>query len=98
MELILVIMKISDLILSLRKSKNMKQQELAKKAGIPITVLSKLENDAREPQLHHIRKISAALGMPYQLFLLYSLDQEKLPDEKQPELEKILDAINEVFL
>jgi transcriptional regulator with XRE-family HTH domain len=56
-------MKLSEKIKLLRTSKNMTQPELATKAGIEQSYLSKLENDKGTPSYEIIHRIAQAFGM-----------------------------------
>ncbi|SDC31710.1 MULTISPECIES: helix-turn-helix domain-containing protein [unclassified Candidatus Frackibacter] len=54
-----------------RRSKNIKQVDLAKKAGISNTYLSDIENERTEPSIKTIRNIARALNIDWtQIFLL----------------------------
>ena len=56
-------MKLSEKIKLLRTSQNMTQPELARKAGIEQSYLSKLENDKGSPSYDVINKIAQAFDM-----------------------------------
>jgi transcriptional regulator with XRE-family HTH domain len=47
----------------LRVREAMTQRELAAKAGITETTLSRIERDVREPHMSTIRKLADALGV-----------------------------------
>ncbi len=52
-----------------RKKRNLKQQELAKKADISNTYLSDIEVGRSNPSIKTLRKISKALGIDSSKFL-----------------------------
>lgn len=52
-----------------RKKRNLKQQELAKKADISNTYLSDIEVGRSNPSIKTLRKISKALGIDSSTFL-----------------------------
>lgn len=59
----------------LRRDKGLTQGELAKQAGLKITHMSKLENDAGDPKLSTLYKLMAALDCSADTLLM---DAEKL--------------------
>lgn len=54
-------MKLGEKIKSIRKQKNMSLRELAQITGLSKTTLSDLENDAKNPSLETLQKVSKAL-------------------------------------
>ena len=53
---------IGDNIRKMRKKKGLSQDNLARKAGIPYTTLTKIEsNVVRHPSVHNVAKIAKAL-------------------------------------
>lgn len=55
---------ISDNIRKLRKEKGLSQDNLARKAGIPYTTLTKIEaNVVKSPSVHNVAKIARALDV-----------------------------------
>lgn len=64
-------------IKSLRKEKEMTQEDLARKANIPYATLMKIENDTVEnPTIKTVQKLAVALGVAVDN-LLKPLDQDK---------------------
>lgn len=72
-------MKLSEKIKLLRTSENMTQPELATKAGIEQSYLSKLENDKGTPSFEIINKIAQAFDMNG-MELINSLNQSYIED------------------
>lgn len=62
-------MRIGRRIKELRREKELKQVELASKAGISNTYLSDIESDRTMPSLKTLIKISNALGVNTNIFL-----------------------------
>ncbi len=91
-------MTINNLIKSLRISRRLKQRELAELSGVPVTVLSKIENNQRDPNKNHLIAISEALKVPNEMLLLLTIDRSKIENEKLPFLDAILDIVNSHFI
>jgi transcriptional regulator with XRE-family HTH domain len=70
-------------IKQLRKSKKIKQNELATLAGIPCSTLANYENNKREPSQEQIEKIAGVLGVSVYDLLGISTEQllQPLKDE-----------------
>ena len=51
-------------IRALRKTRNMTQEALAKKAHVSLGYIARLETDRHDPKLSSLRKIATALGVP----------------------------------
>jgi transcriptional regulator with XRE-family HTH domain len=63
-------MKVGDNILSWRKLKGIKQEELAKKIGISTTALSNIENGISKPDIERLEDIADALEIEVNQLLL----------------------------
>lgn len=90
-------MSLGKLITEIRKSKKMKQKDLALQSNIPVTTLSKIENDDRRLGMKHLAKLSEALGVPYQILLLRSLDKNEVSVEKREVYDEIIELVNNNF-
>ena len=91
-------MGIGETIVGIRQSKRLKQKDLADLTEIPVTVLSKIENNKREPSMKHLRKLSEALKIPYEVLMLLSLDPKSIPTEKKESFDSIISLINDTFI
>lgn len=47
-----------------RKAKGMRQEDLAKKAGVSLGYIARLETGRHDPKLGTLQKIAKALGVP----------------------------------
>lgn len=72
-------MHISQIIITLRKRKNLSQVELAKKIGLTQASLSNIESNKKAPHKSTITKICEALEVPEQWFYFLALDENDLP-------------------
>jgi transcriptional regulator with XRE-family HTH domain len=93
-------MNVSKAIKTLRKKKGIKQYQLAKDSGINQAYLSLIENGHREPTVKTIRDISNALGVPAEIMLWYSIDQNDVSPDKleayvilKPTIDEMINSI-----
>lgn len=86
-------MNIGNIIADIRKSKNIKQGVLAKKAGITQEYLSKIEKNRRIPQMELLQQIADILEFPLKSMFLLSLEKEDLKTNKQARYEEIFPFI-----
>lgn len=91
-------MLVGKVIVDIRRSRGLKQKELATKASIPVTVLSKIENGKRPPGIKHLEKISKVLALPPEALLFLGLDEAKVSEEKRPQFRQMHELAKEVFL
>lgn len=86
----------------IRRSKNISQRDLANKAGVDFTYISKLENDRLPPPaVETIIKIAEALETPQELLLAISgkVDNEtKEAITSSPEALKFLNEVRQMQL
>lgn len=82
----------------MRISKGFKQGEFSDRTGIPVSILSRIENDRKLIGMPHLLKISEALKVPHQLLMLMSLDPEKIPPDKRKELNSIKNIISDSLI
>ncbi len=73
----------------IRKSRGLKQGELAKLTGLTQTYLSLIEKNKREPNLTALKKIGNALSVPLPILFFLSLDESDIPKKKLESFEKI---------
>lgn len=76
-------MQIGKTIELLRRSKNIKQKDLAKACGISVTALCNFEKEKYNPSQEVLRKICDALGISLPCFLLYMIEDTDIPEEKR---------------
>ena len=57
-------------LIKLRLDLNLTQQELARKAGVPQSVIARLESGKHSPSLRSLEKISNRLGLQVKLDLV----------------------------
>lgn len=65
-------MSIGKALLRLRGEKGLTQADLARKARLAVSYLSRLENDHVQPTVGTLQRIADALGVPVTLFFQYS--------------------------
>jgi len=89
-------MKLPEKIKKLRKNKNISQQELADKAGIHISYLSRLENGHSEPSVEILKKLMEVLEVSADY--LVSDEEEslevKIKDKNLAERVKLMDSLD----
>lgn len=91
-------MAVGKIIATIRKSKRLKQKELAEQTNIPVTVLSKIENEKLEPGMGHLKKIAKSLGIPAEILMLVSLNPNSIPEHKRKDFQIIRDMAAETFI
>lgn len=74
-----------------REVLGMKQKELAVKTGIPISSLSRFENNIREPKSQALAKLSSALGVSVDYLLGTETRRDIYNDVKNSSLEECID-------
>lgn len=90
-------MAFGKMVTEIRKAKGIKQKDLALKAKIPVTVLSKIEN-GKDPGMRHLKGISQALDIPYEIIMLLSLDENQVSDDKRELMNEVQSAIKDCFI
>jgi transcriptional regulator with XRE-family HTH domain len=91
-------MKIGSIVKKIRKSKNLKQKELALLADVPVTVLSMIENDKREAGTGHLKRISEALRVPLPILVFKTLDEDLISEDKKQSFRELSQIVEEEFL
>lgn len=61
-----------------RNQRNLKQHELASKAGLSVSYLSMLEQNKRDPSLSTVKGLAVALGVPFSVFMFLAADKDEL--------------------
>jgi len=61
-----------------RTQRDLKQSELAERAGICVSYLSLLERDKRDPNLATIQRLADALQVPLTVLIFLAVDQESI--------------------
>lgn len=88
-------MRLSDNIRNLRQRKNLKQEELAKKAGISRLMLGKYERGQASPSAETLQKLAVILGVSTDN-LLDNNNTETSHDFKDKELTNYFKEIDEM--
>jgi len=95
-------MDIGKTIQKIRKSKKIKQQDLAANCNISTTFLSQIENNKKDPALTTLKLICQELGMPLPVIFFLSMSEEDIPEEKKqsyglihPPMEKYIQTLFE---
>ena len=76
-------MNIGPTIKKLRKQKNLTQTDLCSQVGIKQTALSQIENGTTTPHKSTLSKICEVLGLPEQVLVILSLENEDIPEDKK---------------
>ena len=81
----------------LRLAKGMKLTDLAKATDFSSSFLSLVESGDREPSLTALRTIADGLGVPSDVLLILSDDQEVPPRANEARTETIVDAVSNLL-
>ena len=76
-------MDIGKTITHLRKSKEITQDDLAKKCNITQAYLSQIEKNKKEPNMSTVKDIALALGVPLAVLFFMALESSDVPENKQ---------------
>lgn len=76
-------MNVGPTIKKLRKKMALSQSELGIQVGITQTALSQIENGTTTPHKSTLVKICAELGVPEQVLIILSLENEDIPEDKR---------------
>ena len=77
---------------------DLNQKDLALKAGLDPSHISLIEKGTRKPSLEALEKLSQALGIPSDLFLLMAFDKEDLKLRNPEELQRAVESIARLVL
>ena len=83
------IMNLGNTIKDLRKSKGIKQAQLAEECSITQSYLSNIEGNKKEPTLTTLQTICKHLGIPLPVVFFLAMDESDVSEEKR-DLFKIL--------
>ncbi len=86
-------MQVGTTIKSFRKSKGIKQKDLAKKAKVSPTYLSQIESNTKDPTLSTITAISKSLEIPLSVLLFISIKETDVPKEKREAFKMLFPSI-----
>lgn len=94
-------MNLGSIIKEIRKQRRQTQIEFAANCSITQTYLSQIENNAKEPNLATLKKISENLDLPLPILFFLSLNEDDIPPEKRKAFEiinpSVKSLINEFF-
>ena len=88
-------MKIGTIIKNIRKSKRIKQKDLASKLGISNAYLSSIENDKKEPSLDLTKELAIRLGVPLYYLFIKAYDENSLTGKQKKIFVKAKKLIDE---
>ena len=88
-------MKIGTIIKNIRKSKRIKQKDLASKLGISNSYLSSIENDKREPSMELTKALANYLEIPLGHFFIKAYDEKSLTGKQKTIFVKARKLIDE---
>ena len=78
-----IYMKIGTILKNIRRSKRIKQKDLAAKLGISNAYLSSIENNKREPSMDLAKMLSNELGIPLGYFLIKAYNENFLTGKQK---------------
>ena len=81
-------MKLGSVIKEIRTSKGIKQNFVAKKAGISPVFLSQIESDIKTPSMQTLKAIAEVLDLPLALLVLKGMDDSDIKPELRDSYEK----------
>lgn len=77
---------------------NLNQKDLAARAGVDPSHVSLIEKGVRRPSLMALEKLSAALKIPTDLFLLMAAEKSELKLRDPEELQQALESMARLLL
>lgn len=92
------IMNIGQAIRTLRQKQNMTQEELAERVGMSVNAVSTWELDKAFPPKQSIKRICEAFGVPQSYFLLSTIEENDLPEEKRVLYRALLEPLRNELL
>lgn len=90
-------MKLGSTISHIRKSKGIKQEDLAEWSDITQAYLSLIENDRKEPNLGTLKRISESLETPLPIIFFLSLDDSDIQQDKKQLVDEITPLIENLI-
>lgn len=91
-------MNIGTAIKTLRKQKGYSQKEFAEKCEISVNALCQIEINSSFPQKTTIKRICNELGIPTSYLLLFSIDENDVPEDKRKLFNTLNTTIKEILL
>jgi transcriptional regulator with XRE-family HTH domain len=82
-------MKLGEAIKELRKSKGLKQKELAAKVGVSANAICKIEKGETKPQKETLDKIIDTLEITESYLLFFALEVKDIPEDKRNVFEQL---------
>ena len=77
---------------------DLNQKDLAARAGLDPSHVSLIEKGARRPSLAAVEKLSAALEIPSDLFVLMATEKKELKLRNPEELQQALESMARLLL
>jgi transcriptional regulator with XRE-family HTH domain len=77
---------------------NLNQKDLAERAGLDPSHVSLIEKGTRRPSLIALEKLSTALGIPSDLFVLMAAEKDDLKLRDPEELQRALESMARLLL
>ena len=91
-------MHTSQVIVTLRKKKNLSQTEFAKMIGLTQASLSNIESNKKKPHRSTISKICEVVGIPEEWFYFLIIDEQDLSASKKERFNKVNEGLKELIL
>lgn len=86
-------MNIGDVLVSLRKTKGIEQQELAKVLDKSVTYISLIENNRRKPSVSLLAEIANYYGIPVTAIIFKAMSNQGLKSERSASYFKAAEPI-----
>lgn len=77
---------------------NLSQKELAKKAGLDPSHISLIEKGSRRPSLTALEKLSSALQIPIDLFVLMAAEKDDLKFRDPEQIQQAAESLARLVL
>lgn len=74
------------------------QRDLSKKISVDPSLVSMLENGRRKPSVEILRRVAAALRIPFHLFTLLASEPEEIKDADPNTVRQLALALSELLL
>lgn len=91
-------MNVGPTIKKLRKQKGLNQTDFSNEIGITQTALSQIESGATSPHKSTLERICSGLGIPEQVLVILSLENEDVPDDKKLMFDTLYPTVKEFML
>lgn len=86
-------MYIGTAIINTRKSKGIKQKDLAKLIGISVTALGQIERNRTIPHKDNVDKICEVLNIPISYMILFNIPIEDIHELDRPAFQSMVSII-----